>query len=202
MCVYWKFQLLFQKTLVISDIAILINVIFQTIKWQRKRKKKNLLLRNLTTTKPNTFKLGLLQSYHLPLSWITPTLGSFCIAGWRHFQMSHHKTYISVVYILLTSHSLLNSFQSGLVTLPKQLLLRPPRPEMTINPDLILLDFSAAIDSGDWLLFPRSPLFPLVSLTSVSWHSSLLSAASLHFYLIILSSLPGLQMLKLFKIWS
>lgn len=32
MCVYWKFQPLFQKTLVTSDTAILINVIFQTIK--------------------------------------------------------------------------------------------------------------------------------------------------------------------------
>lgn len=93
---------------------------------------------------------------------------------------------MSVVYILLTSHSLLNSFQSGLDAPPKQLLLRLPIPEMTINPDLILLDFSAAVDSGDWPLFPSKLSLPfgfidicvLVFLTALCCFSALLLNSS------------------------
>lgn len=67
-----------------SNTGILTNVIFKRIKWQRKRKKKTLFLRALITSKPNNSKLGFLQDYHFPLSWIASTWGSSHVAGWGH----------------------------------------------------------------------------------------------------------------------
>lgn len=160
---------------------------------EKEKEKKNLLLRNLTTAKLNTSKLGFLQSYHLPLSWTTtPTWSSSYMAGWGHFQMSHHRTHQLPAFFHLLLTSQLIPIYSTLNTPPKQLLLGPPRPEMLMCPDLVLLDFSAAVDPDDHSSlkalssFNCTDVTPLVFLpalccfSSLSFHSSFLSDWPLH----------------------
>lgn len=59
MCVL-EIPALFPKhsLVVTSDTGILINVIFQKIKWQRNEEKKNLFLKNQATSKLNNSKFG------------------------------------------------------------------------------------------------------------------------------------------------
>lgn len=148
-------------------------------KMAEEEEEEKLLLRNLTTTKPNTSKWGFLQSYQLSLKWITPTWGSSCMTGWGHFFKCHKLGHISCVALLFHP-----------ITPPKQLSVRPTRPEMTICPDLVLLDFSAAVELSDHCSLEDFSSFGFTDITLQVFLSALCRSSSLSLNSSFLSAWP------------
>lgn len=78
----------------------------------------------------------------------------FILHGWVRTDFKCHIIrHINCVHFFI-SHSLLNPFHSSLITAPKQLLRKPPRPEMTMCPNLILHISQQQLTL--WPLLPRT----------------------------------------------